>query len=76
MFPLIFNVCVCTKFPVFNILLALILFRTSWMKCVQKIFKGKFMCALSFLVRSSHDLCARAHMHSLERTLPITVEYS
>src|SRR6218665_2620429 len=34
--------------------------------CMKKHFlKGKFSCVLS-----SHDLCVRAHMHSLEGTSP------
>jgi len=44
------------------------------MKCVQKHFGGN-ICVHSKLsyVGSSHDLCARAHAHSLEETLLISV---
>jgi len=38
------------------------------MKCVQKVFfKGKFMRAQSFhCVRTSNNLCAHVHAHSLK----------
>jgi len=40
------------------------------MKYVQTHFWKKHFCALEIsCVRSSHDLCARAHAHSLEGTL-------
>jgi len=41
------------------------------MKYVQKpFFEGKFYVRSKFsCVRSSHDLCARTHAHSLEGTL-------
>ncbi len=35
----------------------------------KHIFKGKFMCSPNFLVCAHLTTCARAHAHSLERTL-------
>jgi len=37
--------------------------------CAKTIFKGKFMCASSFLVCVHLTTCVRAHAHSLEGTL-------
>src|SRR6218665_1047172 len=72
MFPLIFyKVCVCVKFLLCNIYLNSSEFRMMSMKYVQKPFlEGKFYVRSKFsCVRSSRDLCARAHVNSLEGTL-------
>ena len=39
---------------------------------VQNIFEKYFVRSMFSCVRSSYDLCARAHAHSLEGTLTTT----
>ena len=51
------------------------MFRTPCMKYVQTHFLKKiYVCSKYSCVRSSHDLCACAHAHSLEGTLVIVYE--
>src|SRR6218665_1775074 len=51
-------------------------FRTPSMKYVQTHFKKNIYVRTKFSCESSsHDLCARTHVHSSERTLPRTIHY-
>ena len=61
MFPLIFLKSVRTKFPVCNLLPALIYVQNDMHETRAKtFFKGKFMCAPSFLVCAHRTTCVRA----------------
>ena len=71
MFPLNFLKSVCTQ----NFLCATLyqhssIFRMTCMKYMQKHFLKKICVRSKFsCVRSSRDMCARVHTHSLEGTL-------
>src|SRR6218665_3803397 len=65
------KVCVCIKFLLCNIYQDSSVYGMMCIKYVLKTFlKGNFVVRSEFsCVRSSHDLCACAHAHSLQGTL-------
>src|SRR6218665_1328804 len=76
MFPLISKVCVRrpTKFLRPTFCQHSSVSRTTCVKYVQKICKRKFIRSKFSCVRSSDNLCACAHAHSLEGTLVVNIK--
>src|SRR6218665_427698 len=72
------KVYVCTKFLVSNILPALIyIYNDMYEMCAKTFFKEKMYVRSKFsCVRSSHDLCVRAHTHSLDPLDPTILHFT